>query len=93
MKTQLMTAAAVLLLLSAPALAEECLDAIEKIDAALASEERIAEEPKAQVIKLRQSGEKLHTDGRHDRAARRFKMAMRIFDQAVAEAKSEASEE
>ena len=91
MKTRLSAAAAVLLLLPAPALADDCLDALEKIDAALTSAQQIADEPLVQVKKLRSMGEKQHNEGEHDRAMRRLKMSLKIFDQAMAKAEAEAA--
>ena len=93
MKTWIVTVGAVLLLMSAPALADACLDGLKKIDTRLALEIEIAEELLDQIKKLRAAGEKLHNEGRHDRAARRLKMALKIHAQSVKEAEAKAARE
>lgn len=58
-------AAAVVALLSAPAMADQCPVDIGKIDAALATDTSLSDTDKAKVVELRNEGESLHNSGRH----------------------------
>jgi hypothetical protein len=50
---------------SAPAFARECPTHVKKIDAALASA-NLSQEQKAEVMRLRDDGQKLHGEGKHE---------------------------
>jgi hypothetical protein len=58
-------AAAVVALLSAPAMAGQCPVDIGKIDAALATDMSLSDTDKAKVMELRNEGESLHSSGSH----------------------------
>ena len=60
-------AAVALTALSAPALARECPTHVKKIDAALATAS-LGQEQKAEVQRLRDEGQRLHSEGRHQEA-------------------------
>ncbi len=51
--------------LSAPALARECPTHVRKIDAALATAS-LGQEQKAEVQRLRDEGQRLHGEGKHE---------------------------
>ncbi len=72
-------AAAALVLVCLPVAADECIDAIAKIDQALAAATETDEEEKDQVRDLRDAAEKMHDKGDHGRALRRLQMARRIL--------------
>ncbi len=58
-------AAAVVALLSAPAMAGQCPVVIGSIDAALATNMSLSDADKAKVMELRNEGESLHSSGNH----------------------------
>ncbi len=58
-------AAVALTALSAPALARECPTHVRKIDAALATAS-LGQEQKAEVQRLRDEGQRLHGEGKHE---------------------------
>ena len=58
-------AAVALTALSAPALARECPTHVKKIDAALATAS-LGQEQKAEVMRLRDEGQRLHGEGKHE---------------------------
>lgn len=66
MRTSLL-AGALVVAMSAPALAFQCPSVISEIDQALASAE-LTEEERAQVQALRDEGEQLHNEGEHQAA-------------------------
>ena len=60
-------AATLVAVLSGPAFAGECPTHVQKIDEALASA-RLSEEQKAEVQRLRDEGQRLHSEGQHEEA-------------------------
>ena len=58
-------AAVALTALSAPALARECPTHVKKIDAALATAS-LGQEQKVEVMRLRDEGQRLHSEGKHE---------------------------
>jgi len=61
-----------------PALAFHCPADIAKIDAALPTAQ-ISEEQRAEVIKLRDEGEALHAEGKHQESVDKLAEAMKIL--------------
>ena len=59
-----LAAAAALAALSGPALASQCPTHVQKIDAAMAGA-NLGQEQKAEVMRLRDEGQKLHSEGKH----------------------------
>jgi outer membrane lipoprotein-sorting protein len=60
-------AATLVAVLSGPAFAGECPTHVQKIDEALASAS-LSEEQKAEVQRLRDEGQRLHSEGQHEEA-------------------------
>ncbi|MDX1576775.1 MAG: hypothetical protein R3285_11320 [Kiloniellales bacterium] len=76
-----LAAAAVVALLSAPALAGQCPAMIGQIDAALASTPGLSDDVKAEVVALRDKGEQLHNEGKHDESVETLQQAMDMLGQ------------
>ncbi len=53
--------------LSAPAFASQCPMHVEKIDAAMAGA-NLSQEQKAEVARLRDEGQRLHSEGKHQQS-------------------------
>ena len=64
--------------LSAPALARECPTHVRKIDAALATAS-LGQEQKAEVMRLRDEGQRLPGEDRHDEATATLARAERML--------------
>ncbi len=64
--------------LSAPALARECPTHVRKIDAALATAS-LGQEQKAEVMRLRDEGQRLHGEGKHDESMEALARAERML--------------
>ena len=60
-------AATLVAVLSGPAFASECPTHVQKIDEVLASAD-LSEEQKAEIQRLRDEGQRLHSEGRHQEA-------------------------
>jgi hypothetical protein len=60
-------AASLVVAMSAPALANQCPSDIKKIDAALESS-NLNQEQKAEVMRLRDEGQRLHEQGNHQQS-------------------------
>ena len=76
-----LAAAAVVALLSAPALAGQCPALVGQIDAALASTPGLGDDVKAEVVALRDKGEQLHDEGKHDQSVETLQQAMQLLGQ------------
>jgi len=63
----MLLAASLVVAVSAPALANQCPSDIKKIDAALASS-NLNQEQKAEVMRLRDEGQRLHEQGNHQQS-------------------------
>ena len=71
-------AAAAVMALSAPALARECPTHVKKIDAALATAS-LGQEQKAEVQRLRDEGQRLHSEGKHQESMEALARAERTL--------------
>ena len=71
-------ASGMLLGLSAPAMAFQCPSDIAKIDQALASAD-LTDEQKQEVMELRDEGEQLHNEGKHQEAVDTLAEAKQIL--------------
>ena len=76
-----LAAAAVAALLAFPALASQCPSMVSKIDAALAADPGLSEDVKAEVVALRDKGETLHNEGKHDQSVETLQQAMDLLGQ------------
>ncbi len=63
----MLLAASLVVAVSAPALANQCPSDIKKIDAALESS-NLNQEQKAEVMRLRDEGQRLHEEGNHQQS-------------------------
>ncbi len=68
MISRLLASAAVLFMLTAPALANQCPTLMKQIDQALAQNPKVSGEQMAEVKKLRAEGQMLHETGKHAEA-------------------------
>ncbi len=64
--------------LSAPAFASQCPMRVKKIDAALAGA-NLGQEQKAEVQRLRDEGQRLHGEGKHDESMETLARAERML--------------
>ena len=74
-----LSAAALLTLLAAPALAAQCPANIRQIDAALQSNTQLSAADKAKATELRNEGEKLHAAGQHQQSMDKLGEAKKIL--------------
>ncbi len=74
-------AAAVVALLSAPAMAGQCPTMVGQIDAALAATPGLSDDVKAQVTELRNEGEELHNSGDHQASVDTLTEALNLLGQ------------
>lgn len=74
-----LAAAAMLALLSTPALASQCPADMSKIDAALAQNPDLSAEQLARVRQLRQQGEAQHEAGQHSQSVETLAEAKKIL--------------
>ena len=81
MLVRTLAAAAVVALLSMPALASQCPALIGQIDAALASTPGLSDDVKAEVVALRDKGEVLHNEGKHDQSVETLQQALQMLGQ------------
>ena len=77
-RTTFLAATVALATLSAPALARECPTHVRKIDAALATAS-LGQEQKAEVQRLRDEGQRLHGEGKHDESMEALARAERML--------------
>ena len=76
-----LAAATLVALLSAPALAGQCPALIGQIDAALAADPGLSDDVKAEVVALRDKGEQLHDEGKHDQSVETLQQALQMLGQ------------
>ena len=76
-----LAAATVVAFLAAPAMASQCPSMISQIDAALASTPGLSDDVKAEVVALRDKGEQLHDEGKHDQSVETLQQAMDLIGQ------------
>jgi len=81
MLVRTLAAATVVAFLSVPALAGQCPAIIGQIDAALASTPGLSDDVKAEVVALRDKGEQLHNEGKHDQSVETLQQAMQLLGQ------------
>ncbi len=81
MLVRTLAAAAVVAFLSVPALAGQCPALIGQIDAALASTPGLSDDVKAEVVALRDKGEVLHNEGKHDQSVETLQQALQMLGQ------------
>ena len=81
MLVRTLAAAAVVAFLSVPALASQCPSIIGQIDAALASTPGLSDDVKAEVVALRDKGEQLHNEGKHDQSVETLQQALQMLGQ------------
>jgi len=81
MLVRTLAAAAVVAFLSVPVLASQCPSIIGQIDAALASTPGLSDDTKAEVVALRDEGEQLHNEGKHDQSVETLQRAMGLLGQ------------
>ena len=74
-------AAIVVAFLSAPALAGQCPALIGQIDAALAADPGLSDDAKAEIVALRDQGEALHNEGKHDESVAALQQALQMLGQ------------
>lgn len=79
MLKRLLPAAAILVLLSSPALASSCPKLMAQVDAALAASPMLTAEQMAEVTRLRKEGEAHHMAGKHDESEADLHKALRIL--------------
>ena len=76
-----LAAAAVVALLSSPVLASNCPALIGQIDSALASTPGLSDDAKAEIVALRDKGEQLHNEGKHDESVETLQQALQMLGQ------------
>ena len=76
-----LAAATLVAFLSAPALAGQCPALIGQIDAALAADPGLSDDVKAEVVALRDKGEQLHDEGKHDQSVETLQQALDLLGQ------------
>lgn len=79
MKMRHMIAAAVLMMISATAMAFHCPQEMKKIDAALAKNPKLTTAQMADVKKYRAEGEALHKAGKHEESVNTLAKAQTIL--------------
>lgn len=77
--TRILAAAAVLVMLSAPAFANHCPKDMAAIDAALAKNPQLSQAQLTQVKQLRAEGETLHKAGKHKESVEALQKAEDIL--------------
>ena len=76
-----LAAATVVAFLSVPALAGQCPALIDQIDAALAADPGLSDDAKAEIVALRDQGEALHNEGKHDESVAALQQALQMLGQ------------
>ncbi len=81
MISRTLAAALVATFLAFPALASQCPSMVSKIDAALAADTGLSDDVKAEVVALRDKGEALHNEGKHDQSVETLQQALDLLGQ------------